>query len=94
MSKITRAAKDVPCIRCGNPNSTASHYNGPRQHAFGKGRGRKCSDIQSAEFCHKCDQEFIEGSTALRWEDKWHRSEEFLFWVGLTNIRRYEENRL
>jgi hypothetical protein len=26
--------------------------------------------------------------------NKWERSEEFLFYVTLTNIRRYEEGRL
>ena len=91
MSKLTASAKGKTCIKCNAPDAYACHLNGPRQHAFGKGRGRKGHDLMSAEFCHKCDQEFTEGSTALRWEDKWHRSEEFLFWIGLTNIRRYED---
>ena len=94
MSKITRGAKDMPCIRCGNPNSTASHYNGPRQHSYGKGRGRKCHDLMSAEFCYKCDQRFTEGSTSPDWSDKWDRSEAFMHWINMTNIRRYEEGRL
>jgi predicted secreted Zn-dependent protease len=30
-----------------------------------------------------------------RWNgNKWERSEEFLFWISLTNIRRHEEGRL
>ena len=94
MSKITESSRGSNCIKCGAPDSFAAHYNGPRQHSFGKGRGRKAHDIMSAEFCHKCDQEFTEGSTSSRWRDKWERSEEFMFYIGLTNIRRYEEGRL
>lgn len=94
MPKLTESSRGVSCIRCGALEAWACHYSGPRQHAFGKGRGRKCHDLMSAEFCHKCDQEFTEGSTSPRWKDKWERSEEFMFYIGLTNIRRYEEKRL
>ena len=94
MSKLTDSAKGSVCIKCQAPHAYACHYNGPRQHSLGKGRGRKCHDLMSAEFCHRCDQEFTEGSTSLKWKDKWERSEEFMYWIGLTNIRRYEEDRL
>ena len=94
MSKITEGARGQDCIRCGNSGAYACHYSGPRQHDFGKGRGRKAHDLMSAEFCHKCDQEFTEGSTSPRWKDKWERSEEFMFHIGMTNIRRFEEGRL
>ena len=94
MSKLTQSSKGSICIKCQRPDAYAAHYNGPRQHDFGKGRGRKAHDLMSAEFCHRCDQEFTEGSTSPRWKDKWERSEEFLFWIGLTNIRRFEEGRL
>ena len=91
MSKITESAKGQSCIKCNAPDAFAAHYNGPRQHSYGKGRGRKCHDLASAEFCHRCDQEFTEGSQDDRWMNKWERSEEFLFYVTLTNIRRFEE---
>jgi len=94
VSKITKGAKGQSCIKCGHPESFAAHYNGPRSHSFGKGRGIKAHDLMSAEFCHRCDQEFTEGSTSPRWKDKWERSEEFMFYIGLTNIRRFEEGRL
>ncbi|MCK5612782.1 hypothetical protein KAR91_63505 [Candidatus Pacearchaeota archaeon] len=94
MSKITKSAKGQTCIKCGHPESFAAHYNGVRQHSFGKGRGIKCDDIASAEFCYKCDQQFKEGSQDERWMNKWERSEEFLFYVTLTNIRRFKEGRL
>jgi hypothetical protein len=52
----------------------------------------------TAEFCQRCDVIFTEGSTASKlkqehgievfWETKYERSEEFLFWIAMTNIRR------
>lgn len=89
MSKLTESSRGQDCIRCTAPGAYACHYSGPRQHAFGKGRGRKCSDVASAEFCHKCDQVFSEGSTA-EFDDKWERSEQFMYWIMMTNIRRIE----
>ena len=58
---------------------------------FGKGRGIKGNDFMTAEFCYKCDQRFSEGS-CIEYDNKWERSEEFLFWIALTNIRRLENN--
>jgi len=94
MSKLTESSKGKTCIRCGAPDAYACHYNGPRQHLYGKGRGIKCHDTMTAEFCYNCDQDFSEGSMMPQWNDsKWERSEEFLNYIGLTNIRRYEEGR-
>lgn len=87
MSKITQSAKEMSCIRCGKEGETrACHYNGPRQHDYGKGRGIKANDLATAEFCHDCDQHFTEGSS--HWSNKWERSEDFLHYIMLTNIRR------
>ncbi len=92
MSKLTKAANGMPCIRCGKIGETrACHYNGPRQHDFGKGRGIKANDIATAEFCQSCDDRFTEGSTDDFWANKWERSEEFMYWSILTNIRRFNE---
>jgi len=90
MSKLTQSAKGNSCIRCGAPDAYACHYNGIRQHYFGKGRGIKANDLVTAEFCHKCDMDFTEGSTA-GYMDKTDRSEQFLFFVMMTNIRRLAE---
>ena len=100
MSKLTDASKGVACIKCGGQNAYSCHYNGPRQHDYGKGRGIKCSDMATAEFCKKCDALFSEGTTAasikklfdivMFWKDKWDRSEEFLHWCMMTNIRRFK----
>ena len=90
MSKLTQASKGCTCIKCHRPHAYACHYNGPRQMDFGKGRGIKCDDTATADFCQECDQEFTEGSTNERWSDKWDRSEEFMYWIILSNIRRFE----
>ena len=91
MSKLTAAARDQDCIRCGRPGETrACHYNGWRSHAFGKGRGIKCDDLATAEFCQACDLLFSESSYHL-WEGgskSVDRSEQFLFWITISNIRR------
>ena len=93
------AAKDQCCIRCGKEGETrACHYNGPYQYMYGKGRGQKGCDLMTAEFCHSCDLEFTEGNmpgwiTDLVEEPviaAFVRSENFLHWIAMTNIRRIE----
>ena len=88
MSKITESARGKVCIRCGAHDAYCCHYNGKYQHLFGKGRGIKCSDIASAEFCHRCDQIFSEGNNSYFFNEA-EREMEFLKFVTLTNIRRY-----
>lgn len=91
--KITNSAGDVNCIRCRRPGETrAAHYCGFRSHSLGKGRGLKAFDIATADFCHTCDDLFSEASYP-----KWpggsksvERSEEFLFWIIMSTIRRLE----
>jgi len=93
-SKVMAAAKDMPCIRCGNTHGVmARHYNGPRQHKYGKGRSIKCHWLMTAEFCGFCDEIFTEGSffkfkKPENWASEWDRSEWFLHWIAETNIRR------
>ncbi|MBL4759622.1 MAG: hypothetical protein JKY80_02045 [Mariprofundaceae bacterium] len=90
MSNLTEASNGSSCILCGTSGAYSCHYNGKRQHSYGKGRGIKCHDLATAEFCYECDQRFSEGSTDQIWATKWERSEEFLHWIMLTNIRRLE----
>jgi len=89
MSKLTQSAKGKDCIRCGAPDAYACHYNGVRQHSFGKGRGIKCNDIATAELCYNCDATFSEGHMPENCTDKWQRSEEFAYYIIMTNIRRF-----
>jgi hypothetical protein len=97
MSKITAAAKNKPCIRCGlgqdNGNVCSRHYNGDYQHLFGKGRGIKCHDLMSADLCDKCDLDFSEGDYK-NWPNRSDRDAAFLKYICLTNIRRLQEGTL
>lgn len=91
--KLSEHARENECIRCGNVNDFGiSHYNGYLSYQFGKGRGIKCNDLMSADFCFNCDLRYSEANY-----DKWQRgsksvdrSEKFLKWISLTNIRRDE----
>lgn len=91
LKTITDRARDKTCIRCGKYGETrACHYNGFRAHHYGKGRGIKCSDLMTAEFCQECDDLFSEKNYP-HWADgskSIDRSEEFLHWISMTNIRR------
>lgn len=91
MSKLTEHARHMPCIRCGKEGETrACHFNGFRQHSYGKGRGIKCNDMVTAEFCQGCDDLFSEKNYAA-WtggSKSIERSEEFQHWVIMTIIRR------
>ncbi|HAD31547.1 MAG: hypothetical protein CL578_22500 [Alteromonadaceae bacterium] len=89
MSKLTQKSKGTTCIRCGSPDAYSCHYNGEMQHWYGKGRGQKCSDMATAEFCYVCDQLFSEGVNI--YHNKAERSEMFLHFIMLTNIRRFNE---
>ena len=90
MSKLRKSAADEPCIRCGNPDAWLCHYNGKRSFSFGKGMATKCHDLAGAEFCMACDQVFTEGSKNALWANEWERSEDFLFWCMMTNIRKFK----
>ena len=81
------------CIRCKVQDGTVCgrHYNGQRQHLYGKGRGIKCHPFLVADFCNKCDREFIEGAVPKHdYELRTQRSEEFQHWCLMTLIRRQE----
>ena len=100
MSKITKSANGQMCVRCGSNDGTicARHYNGLRQHMYGKGKGIKCHDIASAELCAECDSLFSEG-VSVEYDDgragkSTTRSEAFLHYCMLTNIARLERGDL
>lgn len=88
MSKLTRSSHGKTCIRCGGSDAFSSHFNGTYQHQYGKGRGIKCHDMATAEFCYVCDQLFSEGTTA-GFHSKDDRDAQFLHWIMMTNIRRF-----
>lgn len=88
MSKLTKSSKGSNCIRCGCDDAYSCHFNGTYQHQYGKGRGIKAHDMATAEFCYSCDQMFSEGVMG-NWQTKDERDAEFLHWITMTNIRRF-----
>ena len=98
MSLEARVMKDArsgkPCIRCGKSDGTVCgrHYNGLRQHQYGKGRGIKCHWSMVADFCNGCDGEFQEGSVPKAdFVSRVEYSEEFQHWCTMSLIRREKE---
>ena len=91
---LLASAEGKVCIKCGRGNGEvcARHYNGQRQHQYGKGRGIKCHPLATAELCHNCDSVFSEGVKSGMSDDE--RSEEWLHWIMMTNIRRFDSGEL
>lgn len=54
-SRRLAAIRNLPCIRCGNPDSQAAHSNSAKH---GKGRGIKASDAFVIPLCFKCHAAF------------------------------------
>jgi len=91
--KLLAAADGEPCVRCGSNEGVSScHYTGFRQHAYGKGKSIKCSDLMSAYLCGECHRYFDE---YIKPQDlhltEIEDSEDFLHCIALTNIRRIEQ---
>jgi hypothetical protein len=87
------ARSGKPCIRCGSTGTVyGRHYNGLRQHQYGKGRAIKCHPFAVADFCRECDLIFQEGSVAKSdINGRSQYSEEFLHYCLLSLIRREKE---
>ena len=81
-----------PCIRCGSVGSTCGrHYNGLRQHLYGKGMRIKGHSFLVADFCKACDKDFQEGSVPkANWQARLEYSEDFQHWCLMSLIRRAE----
>ena len=78
-------AKHSACVRCEADDGTivGAHYTGIRQHAYGKGRGLKGSDIAVAFLCRACHEYFDQPAERKSIE----RSEEFLHCIMLTLMK-------
>ena len=83
-------------MNCGACDGTvvAAHYTGLRQQAFGKGTGIKGHDLLIADLCRECHENFDRHATSI-FRDKPMRqidqSEQFLYCVAQTLIRRVQE---
>ena len=86
--KLLSAARDCPhCMMCQKHNDgtiVAAHYQGLRQHSFGKGTGIKPTDSATAFICSHCHDK-VDGRMNWHIIDKTERSEEFLFAIVQTH---------
>lgn len=98
--KYLDGARDQACTNCGRKDGTvvAAHYQGLRALAFGKGKGIKPHDLMVADLCHTCHAEFDQyiGRSTDRdpWTKKIDMSEQFLYCVAMTMIRRHRQGLL
>lgn len=69
----------------------AAHYTGLRAHLLGKGTGHKPHDLAIADLCHKCHYQFDVAGGGGTFEKKIDRSEQFLFNIVKTLMRRIDQ---
>ena len=91
--KLLAAAKDQACVNCGVRDGTivAAHYTGLRASQLGKGTGHKPHDLAIADLCHKCHYAFDVAGGGSTFEAKIDKSEQFLFNIIKTLIRRIDQ---
>jgi len=94
--KLLEASRDRACVNCGfNDGTTVSaHYQGMRSQQFGKGTGIKPHDLCVADLCAGCHKLFDEYRTSdleNRDQRRIDHSEQFLFCIVQTLIRRYKD---
>ena len=94
--KLLNAAEGQACVNCGVRDDTvvAAHYSGIRSQIFGKGKGIKCHDLLSADLCRKCHFS-MDNNESSHLKDRYMRkidsSEQFLFCVAMTLVRRIKQ---
>lgn len=78
--RILDFARNCACFRCGLDDGTTvlAHYQGPRAESLGKGKAQKPDDDCGAPLCQKCHRMM---DSYKNDDDRWIRSEEFLFYV-------------
>ncbi len=86
-------AKDQSCVNCGVSDGTivSAHYTGLRGHLLGKGKGIKCHDLMIADLCYKCHHSFDVGYDGSSFEKKIDLSEQFLYLIAQTLLRRVDQ---
>lgn len=92
--KLLDGAKGQSCVNCGAADGTvvAAHYTGMRSHRFGKGTGHKPHDLCIADLCQKCHYKFDVAFDGSSFEKKIDLSEQFLFLIIQTLVRRVAQD--
>ena len=87
-------AKGQSCVNCGAADGTvvAAHYTGMRSHRFGKGTGHKPHDLCVADLRQNCHYKFDVAFDGSSFEKKIDLSEQFLFLIIQTLLRRVAQD--
>ena len=91
--KLLDGARDQSCVNCGARDGTvvAAHYTGLRGHLLGKGTGHKSHDLCIADLCRACHHKFDVAFDGSSFDKKIDLSEQFLFLIIQTLIRRIDQ---
>jgi hypothetical protein len=68
LPKLLKAAKDRPCVLCGNVGSTVAAHSNSLSH--GRGFAHKAPDYYIAYVCQRCHDEIDGRSGGLSKEEK------------------------
>ena len=95
--KLLNAAKGQRCVNCGVKDDTvvSAHYLGLRASLLGKGKAEKPHDLCVADLCASCHQKFDNyevSSMSTKYLRQIDQSEQFLYCIIQTLIRRYEQD--
>jgi hypothetical protein len=95
--KILAAAHGQRCVNCGVKDDTvvAAHYQGLRANLLGKGKGIKPHDLCVADLCASCHRQFDNyelSSMSTKYLRQIDQSEQFLYCIMQTLIRRYGQD--
>jgi len=94
--KLLSSANGEACVNCGVNDGTvvAAHYQGLRANLLGKGKSTKPHDLCVADLCSKCHSSFDNyefSSLDTKYLRQVDQSEQFLFCIIQTLIRRVEQ---
>lgn len=84
---LLRAANGRSCVRCGIDDGTVckAHYEGTRQHQYGKAKGMKGHDVIACDLCADCHAHLSNDKRGIE------HDEEMSHLCWLTLIRDYQD---
>jgi hypothetical protein len=81
------------CVRCNRliEGVVGAHYTGVRRGSYGGGYGIKVHDCLVADLCQECHTHM--DTLSRDKEGRWGHSEEFLHYIALTIVKRFESGK-
>lgn len=86
--KLLASSNGQVCVRCGKTSGVVSaHYTGVRRLKLGGGYGIKVHDFLTADLCQECHAYM--DTLSREKEKRYGHSEEFFYYIALTQERRF-----